>query len=319
MRRAAEREAPVWDNRAVATTRRAAMGRSFSRTQKIRFSHCDPAGILYFPHVFEFVNATVEDWFEQGLETPFDAFHMEHRLGNPVVRTECEFLRPCRFGEELAIELAPTHIGRSSMELAIVARVAGEERMRLVHRTAMISMDTFRPIAIPERLRERATMFLADGGKATAVTAAARAPRASPRNAYRARQLVRYAHCDPGRIVYFARFFDMFDAVLEDWFAEALGSPWGADFVGVRNLRTPSLSIACEFLRACRLGERLDFDLWATRIGRSSIDLALSGRVGGEERLRATWKLCVVSHETWKSVPIPDDLRARMQAFFAPN
>jgi 4-hydroxybenzoyl-CoA thioesterase len=296
------------------------MSRIFSRTQKIRFSHCDPAGILYFPHVFEFVNATVEDWFEQGLATPFDAFHMEHGLGNPIVRTGCEFLRPCRFGEELAIELAPTHIGRSSMELAIVARVAGEERMRLRHRTAMISMDSFRPIAIPEPLRERAMAFLAEGAEAAEASAprVAPVPRASPPNSFRARQLVRYAHCDPGRIVYFARFFDMFDAVLEDWFAEGLGAPWGADFVGVRNLRTPSLAIDCEFLRACRLGERIDFDLWLTRLGRSSMDVALSGSVAGEERLRAAWKLCVVSHTTWKSVPVPDDLRARMQAFLAP-
>ena len=290
------------------------MIRTFSITQKIRFSHCDPAGILYFPHVFEFVNTTVEDWFEQGLATPFDAFHMEHRLGNPVVRTACEFLRPCRFGEELVLELAPTHIGRSSMELAIVARVAGEERMRLRHRTAMISMDSFRPIAIPDELRERAAAFLAPGAQVSAPRAA-RAPRASPPNCFRARQLVRYAHCDPGRIVYFARFFDMFDAVLEDWFAEALGAPWGSDFVGARNLRTPSLAIDCEFLRACRLGERIDFDLWLTRLGRSSMDLALAGSVAGEERLRAAWTLCVVSHTTWKSVPIPDDLRARMLAF----
>jgi 4-hydroxybenzoyl-CoA thioesterase len=126
---------------------------------------------------------------------------------------------------------------------------------------------------------------------------------------------VRYAHCDPGRIVYFARFFDMFDAALEDWFAEGLGAPWGDDFIGARNLHTPSLAVACEFLRACRLGDRLDFDLWPTRLGRSSMDLALSGSVAGEERMRVAWTLCVVSHDSWKSVPIPDDLRARMQAF----
>jgi 4-hydroxybenzoyl-CoA thioesterase len=292
------------------------MSRTFSFRQKIRFSHCDPAGVLYFPHVFEFVNNTVEDWFEQGLGTPFDAFHMEHRLGNPVVRTECEFLRPCRFGEELTLELAATHIGRSSMELRIVARVAGEERMRLRHRTAMISMDSFRPIAIPAALRARAADFLAEAQPPSAPRGARASPAGEP-HPFRSRQLVRYAHCDPGRIVYFARFFDMFDAVLEDWFAEALGAPWGSDFVGARGLRTPSLFIACEFLRACRLGERLDFDLRVTRLGRSSMDLALSGKIEGEECMRVAWTLCVVSHQTWKPAPIPEDLRARMQAFVA--
>jgi 4-hydroxybenzoyl-CoA thioesterase len=287
---------------------------TFEFAQKIRFSHCDPAGVLYFPHVFEFVNDTVEDWFEKGLGMPFNAFHMEHRFGNPVVRTDCEFLRPCRFGDELTLELAPTHIGRSSMEFRIVARVLGEERMRLRHRTAMISMDTFRSMAIPDTLRARAETFLAPAQDAPALRTAS-APGITPPNAFRSRQLVRYSDCDPGRIVYFARFFNMFDAALEDWFAAGLGAPWGSDFIGARNLHTPSLAVACEFLRACRLGEPIDFDLWPTRLGRSSMDLALVGSVAGEERLRVTWTLCVVSHDTWKSVPIPDDLRARMQAF----
>jgi 4-hydroxybenzoyl-CoA thioesterase len=287
---------------------------TFEFTQKIRFSHCDPAGVLYFPHVFEFVNDTVEDWFEKGLGMPFNAFHMEHRFGNPVVRTECDFRRPCRFGDELTLELAPTHIGRSSMEFRIVARVLGEERMRLRHRTAMISMDTFRSMAIPDTLRARAETFLAPPEDAPAQRTA-RAPGITPPNAFRSRQLVRYADCDPGRIVYFARFFNMFDAALEDWFAAGLGAPWGSDFIGARNLHTPSLAVACEFLRACRLGEPIDFDLWPTRLGRSSMELALVGSVAGEERMRVAWTLCVISHDSWKSVPIPDDLRARMQGF----
>jgi 4-hydroxybenzoyl-CoA thioesterase len=287
---------------------------TFSYAQKIRFSHCDPAGVLYFPHVFDFVNDTVEDWFEKGLGMSFNAFHMEHGFGNPVVRTQCEFLRPCRFGEELVFEFAPTHIGRSSMEFRIVGRALGEERMRLRHRTAMISMDTFRPMAIPDTLRTRAAAFLAPAPPAAAARATV-AAEVVPPSAFRSRQLVRYVHCDPGRIVYFARFFDMFDAALEDWFAQGLGAPWGSDFIGTRNLRTPSLAVACEFRRACRLGEQIDFDLWPTRLGRSSFDLTIAGSVAGEECMRVTWTLCVVSHDTWKAVPIPDDLRARMQAF----
>jgi len=294
------------------------MIKSFHVVQKIRFAHCDPAGVLYFPHAFDFVNTAVEDWFEAGLGMPFDAFHMEHGLGNPVVTTQCEFLRPCHFGEELTLELAPTRIGHSSIELRIVARVGNEERMRLNHRTAMISMDSFRPIAIPEALRARAETFLVPRDNQSPGPALPMWTGATPPNAFRSRQLVRFAHCDPGGIVYFARFFSMFDAALEDWFAEGLDCPWGSDLVGRRNLRTPSLAIGCEFRRACRLGERLDLDLWLTRLGRSSMRLALSGKVGAEERLRVAWTLCMVSRETWMSVPIPDDLRGRMEPFVAP-
>ena len=287
----------------------------FSLAQKIRFAHCDPAGILYFPHVFDFVNTAVEDWFETGLGMPFDAFHMEHGYGNPVVTTQCEFLRPCRFGEVLTLELAPVRIGHSSIEMRIAARVGNDERMRLRHRTAMISMDSFRPIEIPDALRARAMDYLAPHEKGSAGLALPMWSGATPPNAFRSGQRVRYAHCDPGGIVYFPRFFNMFDAALEDWLSEGLNCPLGSDLVAKRNLRTPSLVIGAEFRRACRLGELLDFDLWPTQLGRSSMQLALSGSVGKEERLRAVWTLCMVSRETWKAVPIPDDLRARMERF----
>jgi 4-hydroxybenzoyl-CoA thioesterase len=286
----------------------------FLHKRKIRFSHCDPTGILYFPHVFDFVNATVEDWFESGLGMPFPEFHLLHRLGNPVVSTDCEFIHPCRFGEEITLELSPTRIGNSSIEMRIAAKVLGEERMRLRHRTAMISLDRFRAIEIPAELRARAESFLLPEPSQAPAPRVPDLPGAAPPNAFRSRQLVRYFHCDPGGIVYFPRFFDMFNVALEDWFAEALACPWGTDLIGARQLSTLSLAIRVEFLRACRLGEVLDFDLWPTRLGRSSIQLALAGRAAGAERLRAAWTICLVSREQFRSAPIPDDLRARMQS-----
>ena len=62
-----------------------------------------------------------------------------------------------------------------------------------------------------------------------------------------------------------------------------------------RDLRAPSLVIDTEFVRACVLGEMLEFDLWVKRLGRSSFDLALAGAVKGELRLRAAWTLCTIS------------------------
>jgi len=288
------------------------MNAPFLYKQKIRFSHCDPSGVLYFAHIFDFVNAAVEDWFEAGLGMPFHEFHLRHRLGNPVVSTDCQFMRACRFGEEITLELSPTRIGSSSMEICFIAKVGGEERMRLRHKTAMISLDRFRAIEIPTELRARAEGFLAPELQQEP---ALPLPEATPQNAFRSRQMVQYVHCDPGGIVYFPRFFDMFSAVLEDWFAEGLGCPWGADLIGQRNLGTPSVAIRAEFLRACRLGDTLEFALWPIHLGDSSVQLMLVGTAAGTERLRAAWTICIVSRDAFRSVPIPDDLRLRMQDF----
>jgi 4-hydroxybenzoyl-CoA thioesterase len=287
----------------------------FRFAQPIRFSHCDPAGVLYFPHVFDFVNAAMEDWFAQRLGLPFHVLHLELRRGNPVVRTHCEFVTPCRFGETLALDLEPVAVGRSSIETRMSGTVAGAPRFHVRHKTAMMSMETMRAIELPEEVRVRAEREL--GSPETEPFGRLELGE-TPANAFRSRQLVRYAHCDPGERVYFARFFDMFNAVLEDWFAEALGCPWGTDFmVPPRDLRAPSLVIDAEFVRACVLGETLEFDLWVTRLGRSSFDLALAGAVKGELRLRAAWTLCTISFATMKAVPLPEDLRSGMTRFLA--
>ena len=34
----------------------------------VRFSHCDPAGIIFYPHYFVMFNGLVEDWFNHALE-----------------------------------------------------------------------------------------------------------------------------------------------------------------------------------------------------------------------------------------------------------
>ena len=110
----------------------------------------------------------------------------------------------------------------------------------------------------------------------------------------------------------------MFNGVLENWFAEGLACPWGTDFmVPPRDLRAPTLAIDAEFLRACVLGETLEFALWVSRLGKSSFDLGLVASVRGEARLRVRWTLCTIAFASARSVPIPDDLRARMQRFHA--
>ena len=38
---------------------------AFTRSVPVRFSHCDPAGIVYFPHYFDMFNGLIEDWYTQ--------------------------------------------------------------------------------------------------------------------------------------------------------------------------------------------------------------------------------------------------------------
>lgn len=138
------------------------MAKVFAFTQPIRFSHCDPAGIVYYANFFDLYNAAVEDWFGEAMGTPWRELYGERKLAFPVVATSSEFMRPCRLGDLLRLELAVAKLGRSSIELAIRGSVGGEECLRARHKMAMISLETYRAVAIPDELRGRILEYLTE-------------------------------------------------------------------------------------------------------------------------------------------------------------
>ena len=126
------------------------------RTQRlIRFSHCDPAGIVFFVNFFEMISGIVEDWFREAVHLPFDTMHLERRVGFPIVNTGCEFFRPCHLGDTLVLELLVARLGRSSIEFDIRGQVACDEKFRGRHKVAMVSLDTFKPMPIPDDMRAK--------------------------------------------------------------------------------------------------------------------------------------------------------------------
>ncbi len=108
---------------------------TYKKLQKIKFKHCDPAGIVFYPRYFEMLNDCVEDFFEDVLEMPFSSLHPNN--GMPTALIETEFLAPSRLGDSVPFELAVKKLGRSSLNLEITAKAADNIRLRskstLVH------------------------------------------------------------------------------------------------------------------------------------------------------------------------------------------
>ena len=65
---------------------------AFEKQQLIRFHHCDPAGIVFYPQYLILFDELMEDWFNEGLGLDFARFHMQERVGTPAVHLECDFL-----------------------------------------------------------------------------------------------------------------------------------------------------------------------------------------------------------------------------------
>ncbi|MGB6730541.1 MAG: hypothetical protein WBE84_05205, partial [Xanthobacteraceae bacterium] len=66
-----------------------------------------------------------------------------------------------------------------------------------------------------------------------------------------------------------------------------------------------------------RMGDVIDLTLLVERIGRTSLGIAIVCHRDGVERLRARMVTAMMSLETKKPVPLPQDLRAAIEAYRA--
>jgi 4-hydroxybenzoyl-CoA thioesterase len=133
---------------------------SFTTEIQVRFAHVDAAGIVFYPRYFEMVNQVVEDWFEAELGTSFRDLHIDGTNGVPAVRIETDFLRPSRLGDRLRFALDVVALGRSRIDLRIVASLDGEERVRVRLVLAYVALSPLQSCAIPDALRARIETFL---------------------------------------------------------------------------------------------------------------------------------------------------------------
>ncbi|MFO1280967.1 MAG: thioesterase family protein [Burkholderiales bacterium] len=137
---------------------------SFTVRKAIRFQHCDPAGIVFYPRYFVLMNEVVEDWFDNGLGIDFGEFHARDRLGVPMGRLECDFLAPSKVGDRLDFTLVVESLGRSSIKVAVEARCGDETRLRAKLALVLASLDTRRAVPIPEAMRAAMSRYLRDSG-----------------------------------------------------------------------------------------------------------------------------------------------------------
>ena len=97
-----------------------------TRTVRIEWGDCDPAGIIFYPRYFEIFDGSTARLFEAALGiTKYEMFKQLAFTGFPLVRTEAKFFRPTRFGDDVAVESTIT-FGRASFEVTHRLMLKGE-------------------------------------------------------------------------------------------------------------------------------------------------------------------------------------------------
>ena len=129
-------------------------GEAFRRPYRIRFSDCDPAGIVFYPQYFVMLNGHVEDWFGAGLGIPYRNLIVDRRIGLPSVRLEVDFTAVSRMGDDVELALAIERLGRASLTLShSITGAGGELRMRMRQVLVATSLETHGALALPDDVR----------------------------------------------------------------------------------------------------------------------------------------------------------------------
>ena len=145
----------------ITTTQPTSKTIAFEDDKLIRFHHCDPAGIIFYPQYFILFNELIEDWFTRGLGISFVDQVTKERVSTPIGRVECDFVAASKIGDVLSFRLAVGRIGTSSIRLNIEVRHDEEVRVRGMLTVVRASLETLRSVPISQDLRRRMERYLA--------------------------------------------------------------------------------------------------------------------------------------------------------------
>jgi 4-hydroxybenzoyl-CoA thioesterase len=89
-----------------------------TRTTRIEWGDCDPAGIIFYARYFDIFDVSTTMLLERALGmTKIKYLKAYDFLGHPLVETRARFLLPTRYGDEVTIETAVAACGRSSFKI----------------------------------------------------------------------------------------------------------------------------------------------------------------------------------------------------------
>ena len=123
-------------------------------TQKIRYSDCDPQGIVFNANFARYWDDAVTDWFE---ELGFGGTELGGIDVDVVTaRLEIDFKAAAKLGDTLVTETAVERIGDTSMTVLVTTSRQSDSQIVAEGKAIYVFVDPaeFRPITVPQSFRE---------------------------------------------------------------------------------------------------------------------------------------------------------------------
>jgi 4-hydroxybenzoyl-CoA thioesterase len=131
----------------------------FVSEKLIRFHHCDPAGIVFYPQYFTLFHELLEDWYNRGLKLNYAEMISKDRRGLPTAHIDCDFKIPSKIGDTVQMQLSVKRIGRTSLTIGVKVSAGEEVRVVATQVLVLISLVDGALVPIPDDLRVRFAEF----------------------------------------------------------------------------------------------------------------------------------------------------------------
>ncbi|MDZ4086289.1 MAG: hotdog domain-containing protein [Tabrizicola sp.] len=123
---------------------------------------------------------------------------------------------------------------------------------------------------------------------------------------------IEFNHCDPAGIVFYPRYFEMVNSVIENFFADVVGRSFASMHFGADN-GVPTVAMEAVFQKPSRLGDKVRFSLRVEKVGGSSVRMVVQGAGPDGPRMQAVMTLAWI--DGMKAAPWPAKMRAALEAY----
>ena len=123
---------------------------------------------------------------------------------------------------------------------------------------------------------------------------------------------IEFNHCDPAGIVFYPRYFEMVNSVIENFFADVVGRSFASMHFGADN-GVPTVAMEAVFQKPSRLGDKVRFSMRVEKVGGSSVRMVVQGSGPDGPRMQAVMTLAWI--DGMKAAPWPVEMRAALEAY----
>ena len=132
----------------------------FEVLDRVRWSDCDPFGIIYYGAYIRLFQVAEEELF-RACGLPFSVLREEKGVWIPRKALQAEFHSPAQLDEEVAVQAHFSKIGRSAITIQFEVYRAANRAHRATGSLTVVSVDkpTMKPRQIPDDVREKLSLY----------------------------------------------------------------------------------------------------------------------------------------------------------------